>query len=428
MTATLQETPAANRIHIGIYGRRNSGKSSLLNAFTGQEAAIVSAEAGTTTDPVKKAMEIQGMGPCVLIDTAGFDDEGTLGQQRIEKTRQTLEQVDIALLVLDLSGSQYEKTGMRTCDQDETLGIYDKQHIEAAVSMEKKWYQQMKQRQTAVIPIVNKADILPDQKQVGELITQIFSIEPVFVSAKERTGLDTLKERMLRALPEDHAAKSITGRLAAEGDAVLLVMPQDIQAPKGRLILPQVQTIRELLDKKCIVTCVTTDKLLDALEAMRMPPKLIITDSQAFADVYAKKPPQSLLTSFSILFAAQKGDIDYYVKSAACIGDLTAHSRVLIAECCTHAPMEEDIGRVKIPRMLRKRYGEEMQIDVVSGMDFPEKVQDYDLIIQCGGCMFNRSYVMARIERAKTQGVPMTNYGVAIAYLMGILDKVTYVK
>lgn len=426
MTATLQDTPAANRIHIGIYGRRNSGKSSLLNAFTGQAAAIVSAQAGTTTDPVKKAMEIQGLGPCVLIDTAGFDDEGTLGQQRIEKTRQTLGQVDIALLVLDLSGSQYEKAGICACDQDETLGLEDKKHIEAAVSMEKIWYQQMKQRRTVVIPVINKADLLTDPKCAAGLVKQLFQIEPVLVSAKERTGLAALKERMLRALPEDHAAKSITGQLAMEGDAVLLVMPQDIQAPKGRLILPQVQTIRELLDKKCIVTCVTTDKLCEALDAMPLPPKLIITDSQAFASVYEKKPQQSLLTSFSILFAAQKGDIDYYVKSAASISQLTAHSRVLIAECCTHAPMEEDIGRVKLPRMLRKRYGEDMEIEVVSGMDFPEEVRGYDLIIQCGGCMFNRSYVMSRIERARAQGVPMTNYGVAIAYLTGILDKVAY--
>ena len=205
-------------------------------------------------------------------------------------------------------------------------------------------------------------------------------------------------------------------------------MPQDIQAPKGRLILPQVQTIRELLDKKCLVVSVTTDQLEKALAAMKESPRLIITDSQVFGKVYEKKPEGSMLTSFSVLFAAQKGDIGYYKNSAGKITELTEESRVLIAECCTHAPLAEDIGRVKLPRMLRQRYGADMHIDIVSGTDFPEDVSGYDLIIQCGACMFNRKYVLSRIERAKRQNVPMTNYGVAIAYLNGILDKVSYTE
>jgi [FeFe] hydrogenase H-cluster maturation GTPase HydF len=218
----------------------------------------------------------------------------------------------------------------------------------------------------------------------------------------------------------------ITGNLVSSDDLVLLVMPQDIQAPKGRLILPQVQTLRELLDKKCIVVSVTTDKLEQALSALNKPPKLIITDSQVFGYVYEHKPKESMLTSFSVLFAAYKGDLHYYMEGAKKIDTLNENSRVLIAECCTHAPLSEDIGREKIPRMLRKRFGECLSVDVVSGTDFPERLDGYDLIIQCGSCMFNRKYVMSRIDRAKSQNVPMTNYGVTIAHLTGILDKVSY--
>lgn len=397
MAVTLHETPAGNRIHIGFYGKRNSGKSSLLNAFAGQEVSIVSEEAGTTTDPVNKPMEIHGLGACILIDTAGFDDVGTLGKSRVGKTKKASEKTDIALLLCN--------------DTD--------------LDTEEKWYRYFKERQTPVIPVINKADILEDAQALSDAVTQRLQETPVIVSAKLRTGLEALKERMLRALPEDYAPRSITGSLAGEGDTVLLVMPQDIQAPKGRLILPQVQTIRELLDKKCIVVSTATDKLTEALASLKEPPKLIITDSQVFGTVYEKKPQESMLTSFSVLFAAQKGDIGYYRESAAHIADLTENSRVLIAECCTHAPLTEDIGRVKIPRMLRRKYGEKLSVDIVSGTDFPEDVTGYDLIIQCGACMFNRKYVMSRIERAKRQGVPMTNYGVAIAWLAGILDKVS---
>ena len=409
MAAGLQETPSANRIHIGFYGKRNSGKSSLLNAFAGQEIAIVSDVAGTTTDPVKKAMEIHGLGPCVLIDTAGFDDVDDLGKSRVEKTKQTAEQVDIALLFCDVKA-----VGSEADTADDLL------------KQETEWYQYFRQSKTPVIPVINKADVLEHINELAESVKKQLGEDPVIVSAKNGTGLEELKERLLRALPEDYAPRYITGNLVQEGDAVLLVMPQDIQAPKGRLILPQVQTIRELLDRKCIITCTTTDQIDEALAGMKEAPKLIITDSQVFSKVYEKKPEKSLLTSFSVLFAAQKGDITYYAESASRIEKLTGKSRVLIAECCTHAPMEEDIGRVKIPRMLRKRYGEDMVIDVVSGMDFPEDLTSYDLIIQCGGCMFNRKYIMARIDRAKSQKVPMTNYGITIAYLTGILDKVSY--
>lgn len=396
MTATLQDIPSGERIHIGFFGRRNSGKSALANAFAGQEISIVSDQAGTTTDPVKKPMEICGLGACVLIDTAGFDDRGALGESRVEKTKKAADMTDIALLLC----------------MDTFLGE------------EKKWYEHFQSKSTPVIPVINKSDLLENIEMVETAVNQYLGERPVIVSARTGDGLPELKERIVGALPEGCDRPDITGQLAGPGDVVLLVMPQDIHAPRGRLILPQVQTIRELLDKKCIVVSTVTEKLTEALATLKKPPGLIITDSQAFAAVWEKKPKESALTSFSVLFAAYKGDMDYYREGALRIGALTARSRVLVAECCTHAPLEEDIGREKIPRMLRRKYGENMQVDIVSGTDFPEDLTGYDLIIQCGGCMASRKYILARVRQAKKQGVPMTNYGVAIAYLTGIWDKI----
>lgn len=244
-------------------------------------------------------------------------------------------------------------------------------------------------------------------------------------SAARKLGIEDIKAALTRLMPEGFGQEFILGDLVNAGDLVLLVMPQDIQAPKGRLILPQVQTLRELLDRKCIVMSVTTDKLTDALKVMSKPPRLIITDSQVFKYVYENKPVESMLTSFSVLFAAYKGDLPYYVESAKAIDKLTPHSKVLIAECCTHAPLAEDIGRVKLPGMLKKRIGDGLTVDIVSGTDFPQDLTEYDLIIQCGACMFNRKYVLSRIDRAHIQNIPMTNYGVAIAHITGILDNVS---
>lgn len=396
MSKTLNETPNANRLHIGFFGKRNSGKSSLINAFTGQGVSIVSDVAGTTTDPVYKAMEINGIGACVLIDTAGFDDIGPLGEIRVEKTKLAAEKTDLAVIVFT----------------DENM------------EKELLWFKRFKKNNTPVIAVVNKSDILKNQQNISRLVYEKTEQKPVVVSAKTGDGIDKLKETAVRLMPSDFGAVSITGDLCKEGDSVMLVMPQDIQAPMGRLILPQVQTIRELLDKKCIVTSVTTDKLEQGLACLKNPPKLIITDSQVFKTVYEKKPKESMLTSFSVLFAAYKGDLPYYIEGARAVDSLTQDSRVLIAECCTHAPLKEDIGREKIPRMLRQRFGEKLKIDNVSGTDYPEDLSDYDLIIQCGACMFNRKYVLSRIDRAKKQNVPMTNYGVVIAHLTGILDKI----
>ena len=403
MAVTLNETPGSSRLHIGIFGKTNSGKSALINAFTGQEVSIVANVAGTTTDPVYKAMEVHPLGPCIIIDTAGFGDESELGKSRMEKTRLAAEKTDIALLLVAGNGDA-------ALDEEEMH-----------------WYRFLKEHGTPVLFVVGKTDIRSDA-QVDKLAAAIrgkTGEEAYPVSAKTGEGMEALKEALIRKLPENYGSRLITGTLVGREDLVLLVMPQDIQAPKGRLILPQVQTLRELLDKKCLVMSVTTDQLIPALAVLKKAPKLIITDSQVFGYVYENKPAESMLTSFSVLFAAYKGDLPYYVQGAGHIESLNAHSRVLIAECCTHAPLKEDIGREKIPRMLRKRFGESVAVDIVSGTDFPKDLSGYDLIIQCGACMFNRKYVMSRIERAREQGVPMTNYGVTIAHLTGILDKIS---
>ena len=394
----MNSTPNANRLHIAIFGRCNSGKSSLINALTGQDTALVSAVPGTTTDLVNKAMEIHGIGPCVFIDTPGFDDEGELGEMRIARTLQAIERTDIALLL---------------CEDGD-------------LEEEQQWIQQLNSRHIPVILILNKSDRRECAADVAARIEKVCGKTPITVSAKEHTGIEAVYQAILRKLPTDFGQQTITGNLVQEGDLVLLVMPQDIQAPKGRLILPQVQTMRELLDKKCLVMSCTTDQLANTLEALSRAPQLIITDSQVFHEVYRLKPESSLLTSFSVLMAGYKGDIHYYIESAAAIGSLTPQSRILIAVACTHAPLSEDIGRVKLPRLLRKKVGESLHIDIVSGTDFPTDLSSYELIIHCGGCMFNRKYVLSRIDRARCQHIPMTNYGVAIACLNGILDKIVY--
>ena len=403
----LVHTPNANRLHIALFGKRNSGKSSLINALTGQDTALVSDTPGTTTDPVQKAMEIHGIGPCLFIDTPGFDDEGELGNRRIERTWKAVEKTDIALL-LCAGGSSAEETG----EPDFTEELH--------------WLEQLKAKNIPTILLINKADIRKNTASLAIRIKETFGSQPIPVSAKEKTGIELIRQAILEKLPEDFDQQSITGNLVTEGDLVLLVMPQDIQAPKGRLILPQVQTMRELLDKKCLIMSCTTDKLRETLQALSRPPKLIITDSQVFKTVYEQKPEESRLTSFSVLFAGYKGDIRYYVKSASAIGSLTESSRVLIAEACTHAPLSEDIGRVKLPHLLRKRIGEKLSIDIVAGTDFPQDLTPYSLVIHCGACMFNRKYVLNRIERARLQNVPMTNYGVANAFLNGILNQIEY--
>ncbi len=392
----MNTAPQSLRRHIAIFGRRNVGKSSLLNAITGQEVAIVSPEAGTTTDPVNRAMEILPLGPCLLIDTAGFDDEGSVGELRNERTHKVLDQADLALLVMDQT-------------QD--------------LSLEKKWLDELRRLEIPTVAVLNKMDATGDIEDSIEQINNTLGIKPVAVSAKNREGIDLLRKALAQAVGDDEET-SLTASLATAGDTVLLVMPQDPQAPKGRLILPQVQTIRDLLDKHCIVVGCSLETLEQSLAALREPPALIITDSQVFSQVYAQKPESSLLTSFSVLMAATKGNIEVLIEGARAIDQLTPQSRVLIAEACTHAPMSEDIGREKIPRMIRKKYGQGIVFDIHAGKDYPTDLSRYDLIIHCGACMFNRRLMLSRIVRAQEQGVPITNYGLAIAQLQGILDKV----
>ncbi len=392
---SLNETPHANRLHIGIFGKRNSGKSSLINAITKQETAIISNTPGTTTDPVSKAMEIPKIGACLLIDTAGIDDVGSLGTLRVNKTMKALEKCDVLILV---------------CSDTE-------------LSQELSWFEKFKDKK--VIVVVNKADVL-DAKPTINAARTAFNQEPIVVSALTRQNIDKLVSTISEVAPKDAAKESLAGHLVDAGDIVLLVMPQDIQAPKGRLILPQVQTIRDLLDHHCVVMSTTTDQYLNALSALKQQPSLIITDSQVFDYVYEHKPKESALTSFSVLMAALKGDIEVFVQGAAIIDTLSADSRVLIAEACTHIPLTEDIGRVKIPRLLKQKCHEDIHIDIVNGHDFPQDLKQYDLIIHCGACMFNRQHVLTRIEKAVAQNVPITNYGIALAKFSNILDKISY--
>ncbi len=392
----MNSAPQSLRRHIAIFGRRNVGKSSLINALTGQEVAIVSPEAGTTTDPVNRAMEILPLGPCLLIDTAGFDDEGMVGELRNKRTRKVLDQTDLAILVIDQAND---------------------------LSLEKQWLDELHRLGIPVVTVLNKSD---KHEQLDALIEQLMAalgMRPVAVSAATGSGIDMLRKALAEAAGDEQEL-SLTGSLAKAGDSVLLVMPQDPQAPKGRLILPQVQTLRDLLDKGCIATCCGVDTLEQSLSALTKSPSLIITDSQVFAQVYELKPEGTRLTSFSVLMAAAKGNIEVLIEGARAIDHLTPHSRVLIAEACTHAPMSEDIGRVKIPRMLRKKYGESIAFDIHAGKDYPADLKQYDLIVHCGACMFNRRLMLSRIVRAQEQGVPITNYGLAIAHMQGILDKV----
>ena len=394
----FNKTPQSERVHIALFGRRNAGKSSLINALTGQQVALVSDVPGTTTDPVSKAMEILPIGPCVIIDTAGFDDVGKVGKLRIERTRQVIKQADIAIVVVAETGN---------------------------LDMEISWTRMLRQANVPYLSVLNKVDLMSEAPSPTLLngIAKRLGCDVIPISALHGSGINLVRTTMAGLLP-DSGDQSLTGNLARLGDTVMLVMPQDPQAPKGRLILPQVQTLRDLMDKGCIAVCCGTNDIDRTLASLREPPRLIITDSQVFDVVEEKKPQDSLLTSFSVLMAAHKGDINYFAQSAAAIERLTDQSRVLIAEACTHAPLAEDIGREKIPRMLRGRAGQGLAVDIVAGKDFPDDVSGYDLVIHCGGCMFNRHFMLQRVEQCRAQGVPMTNYGIAIAQIKGILNKV----
>ena len=392
----MNSTPHSERTNIAIFGRCNSGKSSLVNALTGQDVAIVSDEVGTTTDPVVKAMEITGVGACVIIDTAGIDDDSALGRERVARSRKMLERTDIAVLLFT---------------EDEP-------------TVEIGWLKDIRRQNIAVVAVLSQCDRIAEPEAVAANIEKRCGVKPICISSLTGEGLEELRAALLRLTSQQE--QLLTEGFCEAGDTVLLVMPQDEQAPKGRLIKPQVQTIRELLDRGCNALCCTADGMESALKALAEAPRLIITDSQVFDRVYQLKPEASALTSFSVLFARYKGDIDLFVEGADKLLSLSPTAHILIAEACTHTPQHEDIGRVKLPRLLRRKLGEELKIDIVGGADFPEDLSQYDLVIHCGACMFNRRHVMSRVGRAIEQGVAITNYGIAIAALTGILDRVKY--
>lgn len=388
----------SNRYHIGIFGRRNVGKSTLLNALSGQDVAIVSDVAGTTTDTVWKNIELPGIGAAVIGDTAGFDDSGELGLMRNERTKRASQQVDMAMILV--TGTPHD------------------------VTYEMEWRDFFRNADIPVVFVMTKCDLGTQDKYLS-LWKDVLQEDVCAVSAKDNLGIDILLDKMSSLYKKDDNLDDITYSLVKEGDMVLLVMPQDASAPKGRLIQPQVVTLRNLLDKQAIALCCTPEKMPQTLASLNNPPSLIITDSQVFAQVQALTPKESRLTSFSVLMARHKGDIDTFREAADVLMSLPKNAKILIAEACSHIPQNEDIGRVKLPRMLRNKFGEELQIDIVSGNDFPEDLTSYDLIIHCGACMFTRRHVLSRVRRAKAQNVPITNYGIAIAALTGILNKVT---
>lgn len=388
------EVSKGNRIHVGIFGKVNSGKSSLINLLAAREVSIVSDREGTTTDSVYKSMELLGLGPVTIMDTPGVCDKSFLGKLREQRLERDIEKADISIILFS----------------DSDIG----RELELIKKLKK----------SKILLVINKVDILSAQekeniyKNLKDLPFKIIEI-----STKEKNGIEELKKELVKLKPEE--APLIFDGLVKKGDRVLLIMPQDIAAPKKRLILPQVESIRELLDREALLYIAKVENMEDMISSLKEAPDLIVTDSQVFQDVYKLKPEKSKLTSFSVLFAKMKGDIDAYIKGTEVFSKIDENSKILIAECCTHAPLSEDIGRVKIPNMLKKKYGENLQVDFQSGASLPKDIEKYDLIIQCGGCMLTRNNILNRIEKAKVLNVPITNYGLTIAYFKKILDKIT---
>jgi [FeFe] hydrogenase H-cluster maturation GTPase HydF len=393
----MQDAPKGLRLHIGLFGRRNVGKSSLLNALTGQEVSIVSDTPGTTTDPVDKAMELAPLGPVLFIDTAGVDDEGALGELRLKKTKQTLERADIAIVVTDQQGfGEYEG---RLCSM---LG----------------------ELKTPLIVVSNKIDQARPEPVILAAL-EAAKIPVAQVSALTGQGIGALKELLVGLAPDDwFEAPRLVGDLLPAGELSVLVVPIDLGAPKGRLILPQVQAIRDILDSDAYCLVVKERELRDALARLNRPPGLVVCDSQVVLKAAGDTPPEIPLTTFSILMARLKSDLTTLACGAAAIDALKPGDLVLIAESCAHHPLADDIGRVKIPRWLRQYAGGDIQIEVKAGEDFPEDLTPYSLVIHCGGCMANRKTMLSRLYRATRQNVPMTNYGVAISFVQGVARRV----
>lgn len=387
-------TPKSNRLHISIFGKTNAGKSSLINAITNQSLSVVSNVPGTTTDPVSKSMELLPLGPIVLVDTAGLDDTGSLGELRINKTKEVIDKTDLAVLVFDACNANLDN--------------------------ELEWYHDLKLKNIPVIGVINKIDLCKDN---CNSIKSNFDIPFIEISAKEKINISGLKKLIIENAPIDFEMPTILGDIIKPKDKVVLVAPQDIQAPKGRLILPQVQVIRDILDNDGLALTVKDTELIDILEGLKEEPSLVITDSQMFKKVNALIPEHLRLTSFSILMARYKGDLDLLVKGAKTINNLKPNDKVLIAEACTHHALKGDIAREKLPHLLEKKVGGKLDIVNISGSDFPYNLSEYKLIIHCGACMFTRKQFLSRLEHTKEQNIPITNFGVALAELNGILDR-----
>lgn len=391
----MQSTPKGFRLHIGLFGRRNVGKSSLLNAIVRQQVSIVSEFAGTTTDPVEKPMELLPVGPVLFIDTAGIDDEGALGQLRIEKTRKAIDRTDVGVIVTDGMWSDFE---------EKLLG-------------------ELTERSVPVIVIFNKSDV---STPAADLLKRFetANIRVVKTSCVQNYGIADFRQALLDSAPAEFIdSPAIAGDLVGPGQSAILVVPIDKEAPKGRLILPQVQTIRDLLDSDAWCMVVKERELRAALDQLKQPPKLVITDSQAFLKVAADTPANVMMTSFSILFARFKGDLVSQTLGAMAVEDLKPSDNVLVAEACGHHPIGEDIGRVKIPRWLTQYVGGKLNFTTVQGQDFPDDLSPYRLVIHCGGCMWNRRQMLNRVLQCRRAGVPITNYGLVIAYSLGIFER-----
>lgn len=396
----MQNTPRSNRWHIALLGRQNAGKSSLLNAITGQQVALVSPIAGTTTDPVTKAMELAPFGPVLFIDTPGIDDTTALGQQRIERTRRALRQADMAIIVVDAS-----------------LGLS---------SFEAELAQLVAERNMPALLVYNKIDQLQTESGAERraLPANPYGLPQVSVSATTRQGIPALKAKLVELAPADYwSERPLVGDLLRPNDQVMLIIPIDKAAPKGRLILPQVQVLRDVLDHGASAVMARVDEAEQALANLKQPPRLVITDSQVFAQAAAICPADVALTSFSVLFARQKGDLATLVRGAEAVARLKPGDKVLIAEVCTHQTQHEDIGTVKIPRWLNQRVGGELDYTWVTGGDFPDNLAAYQLVIHCGACMITRRQMLARLEEVAQHQVPIVNYGVLIAYLQGIFPR-----
>jgi [FeFe] hydrogenase H-cluster maturation GTPase HydF len=392
----MQKTPKGMRLHIGIFGRRNVGKSSFLNAFTNQDVSIVSEIAGTTTDPVEKAMEILPIGPVLFIDTAGIDDVGALGKMRIEKSRKVIERTDVAVLITDARQWGNFETEMLDWFAGEKLPI---------------------------IIVFNKTDLSQPPAEAIELLADK-KIPWIKTVASRGIGQTDFRQVLIDTMPDEFIAPgSIIGDLVQPGEIVVLVVPIDLEAPKGRLIMPQVQTIRDILDSDACCAVVKERELREMLGNLKKKPVLVVTDSQAFLKVDGDTPSDIPLTSFSILFSRFKGDLVSFATGARAIDNLKPGDKILMAEGCTHHPIGEDIGRVKIPRWLTQYVGGKLEFDTHSGRDFPDNLSEYKLVIHCGSCTFNRRQLLSRIMQCDKSGVPITNYGMAISYSLGIFDR-----